>query len=101
MAIYLPFVKLTTGKYLIGTTQRNLTMKGSDVLIRTGKGNMSLPDYLKHYSKQECGKLQKLIKKGDGTFKNTVISILKKNNTSKEVIALYDRTCRAEIDEQF
>ena len=54
MATYLPFVKLSPEKYLIGTHQRFLQLKENGCLVRTGGGYMELNDYMKNYARSEC-----------------------------------------------
>ena len=43
--------------YLIGTQARQVVLKGTGVMVRTGGGFMYLDEYLRHYSKSECSKL--------------------------------------------
>jgi len=57
LATCLPFVKLATGKYLIGSEVRMIAIKGRGVLVRTGGGYMYLSEYMLHYAKIECIKL--------------------------------------------
>ena len=101
MATYLPFFKLRSGRYLIGTQEKHLILKGTGCMVRTGGGFMYLDEYLRHYSKAECIKLNGLIRKGDCTVKNTVISMLKKHKADEKSIARYEKACKAEIDQQF
>ena len=62
---------------------------------------MYLDEYLKHYAKTECIELNTLIRKGDGTLKNAVVSLLNKHKADKKVVARYEKDCKAEIDLQF
>ena len=66
MATYMPFVKLEPGKYLIGTRERTLQIKGRNILVRTGGGYMHFEEYLRHYSRSECISLNKLVRKEGG-----------------------------------
>ena len=95
----MPFFKLKTGKYLIGTHEREVQLKGTGCLVRTGGGYMYLEEYLKHYSKAECSRLNTLIRKGDGTVKNTVINLLEKYKADKNSVLRYKHMCKSEIDQ--
>ena len=101
MATYLPFVKLASGKYLIGVHERQLQLKGSGCLVRTGEGYMPLDEYLKQYSRSECIKLNKLIRKEDGSVKNTVLNLLRKHKADNKSVARYEKKCSQELDLQF
>lgn len=68
LATCLPFVKLTTGKYLIGSEVRMIAIKGRGVLVRTGGGYMYLSEYMLHYAKIECIKLGLVMLKQKKTF---------------------------------
>ena len=78
MTTYMPFVKIESGKYLIGTRERKLQLKGKNILVRTGGGYMNFVEYLKHYSRSECISLNKLIRKDgqNGTIQSAVIKLL-------------------------
>ena len=101
MATYMPFVKLENERYVIGTHIRSLQLKGNGCLVRCGGGYMELDEYLKHYSKSECILLSTLMRKGDGTVKNTVVKMLEQHKVDKPTIQKYEKRCPSEIDEQF
>ena len=66
---------------------------------------MELEEYLKHYSRSECIALNTLMEKGDGTLKNTMISLIQKhkideNQASKSTMN-FEKNCESEIDSQF
>ena len=44
---------------------------------------MYLEEYLKRYAKTECSRLKTLIVNNNGTLKETVIKLLKKNGADK------------------
>ena len=77
MATYLPIVRLDYGKYLIGTHEKQVQLKDDGPLVRTGGGFMKLDQYLKHYARSECIELSSMMRKGDGSYKNTVLGLLK------------------------
>lgn len=54
LATCLPFIKIATGRYLMGTEIRAIQIKGRGVLVRTGGGFMYLSEFLLHYAKSEC-----------------------------------------------
>ena len=60
---------------------------------------MYLEEFLKHYAKSECSKLNTLIRKGDGTMKNTVLNLLEKHNADKKSVMSFQDKCKSEIDE--
>ena len=98
---YMPFVKLVPGKYLIGTRQRQLQLKGSTCQVRTLRGQMNLADYLKRYSRSECIDLNMLIQNGDGSMKNTVISLLQRHKADKESMDRWEKECKQEMADKF
>ena len=59
---------------------------------------MYLEEFLMHYSKAECSKLNTLIRKGDGTVKNTVLKLLEKHKADKKSLKRYGNKCKNEID---
>ena len=60
---------------------------------------MYLYEYLKHYSKTEFCKLNALVRKqGDGSVRNTVISLLKEHKVDAKSIARYKKACKSELD---
>ena len=78
MATYLPIVRIEYGKYLLGTHEKNILLQNNGAVVHTDDGWVKLEEYLKQVSKSECVELKLyLLLKSDGTFKNTVISLLK------------------------
>ena len=98
---FLPIVKLDAGQYLIGTKVRTLHLKGSQCLVRTGKGSLPLEQYLEQKAKSECISLNKLVSKGDGTLRFGVIALLEKFNGGKAALNQYDRKYQPAIDRKF
>ena len=78
LATCLPFVKLSTGRYLVGTEVRQIQIKGRGVLVRTGGGYMYLSEFLLHYAKSECLKLGLMILKQGKSLKAVVTGLLKR-----------------------
>ena len=65
---------------------------------------MLLDDYLRQHSRLESIELSYLIRKGDGTMKNTVISLIGKHQAEKsdnKVIRRYEKLCKLEMDADF
>ena len=68
---------------------------------------MLLEDYLTQYSRVECIELGSLIHRGDGTMRNTVISLINKHKLDKDdkdfhkVVKRYDKLCKLEMDADF
>ena len=84
LATCLPFVKLSPGRYIVGTEIRSIQIKGRGVLVRTGGGFMYLSEFLLHYAKSECLKMGLLIIKAQqrskkANYQKVVIDILKKH----------------------
>ena len=96
MATYLPIVRLVWGKYLIGTHEKQVQLKGDGPLVRTGGGFMKLDQYLKHYARSECIELSGMMRKGDGSYKNTVLGLLKSHKADKKPISRWERKCKPE-----
>ena len=69
--------------------------------MRTGGGYEKLDVYLKHYSRSECIELNRLLRDGDGSFKNTVLKILHKNKADKESISRWEKKCSPEMAQHF
>ena len=82
LATCLPFVKLSTGRYLVGTEVRQIQIKGRGVLVRTGGGYMYLSEFLLHYAKSECLKLGLMILKQNKPLKTVVLNLLKRQQNS-------------------
>ena len=99
MATYLPIVRLVWGKYLIGTHEKQVEVKEDGPIVRTGGGFMKLDEYLKHYSKSECIELSSMMRKGDGSYKNTVLSLLKSHKSEKWSVTRWERKCKPEMTE--
>ena len=66
MATYLPIARLDYGKYLIGTHEKQLQLKGDVPIVKTIGGFTRLDEYLKNYSRFECTELSQMMRKGDG-----------------------------------
>ena len=79
LATCLPYVKLSPGRYLIGTEIRSVQIKGRGVLVRTGGGYMYLNEFCLHYAKSECLKMALLMMKTHSNYKTCVVSLLKKH----------------------
>ena len=101
LATCLPFVKLTAGKYLIGSEVRQIAIKGRGVLVRTGGGYMYLSEYMLHYAKIECIKLGLVMLKQKKTFQQIVVSLLKKHPNSESAQKDFIKKCPDGIDKQF
>ena len=90
MATYLPFVKLSKGRYLIGTHARQVELKQSgQLVVRIGGGFEYLDDYLKKHSRAECLQLNMLKNRGDGTAKNAIIRLLQSKQVDKKIVDKY------------
>ena len=101
MITFLPVVKLSTSTYLIGTKEKQVQLKETGCVVRTGGGFMQMEEFLRHYCKSECIQLNNLIKKGDGKLKTTVLSLLHKHKADKKQIASYERRYNPEVEQQF
>ena len=47
LRLLIPIVKLSESQYLIGTKQRQILMKNTNLLVRVGGGFMGMKEYLK------------------------------------------------------
>ena len=54
LRLLIPIIKLRTNLYLVGTKQRQIFVKNTNLLIRVGGGYMDLNEYLGQQSKSEC-----------------------------------------------
>ena len=98
-ATYFPIVKLSQGKYLIGTKEKTLQINNNGVIVRTGGGFMYLEEYLRHYSRSECIELNNLLQKNNCPFSEMVVNLMKKHNADKRSIAAYQRKCSKQLGE--
>ena len=101
LATCLPFVKLETGRYLVGTEVRSIQIKGRGVLVRTGGGFMYLSEFLLHYSKSECLKLGLMILKQNKSLKQVVLNLLKRQRNSQNGQKDWLKRCPKSMNEQF
>ena len=101
LATFLPIVKLGPGKYLIGTKQKQLQIKETGCIVRTGGGFMYLDKYLKSNARAECIELNNMINKGTGDLGATVISLLHSHRADKKQIGQMRRKFNAEKGRQF
>jgi len=62
---------------------------------------MKLDEFLKHYAREECIQINKLIRKGDGTYKGAMLSLIKSHKADKKNIARWEKKCSAEMTVQF
>ena len=99
MITYLPIVRLDYGRYLIGTHEKEVKLVHGNVVVATIGGSMKLDEYLKHCARSECIELKKLIREGDGSYRNTVLNILKKHNADKKALGRWERKCKAKMTE--
>ena len=76
-ATYFPVAKISKGKYLIGTKEKQLQINDKGCLVKCVRGFKYLPDYLKHSSRQEFIDLNNLLQKNDYSFSNTVAALMK------------------------
>ena len=97
----MPFVKLSAGRYLVGTEIRYIQIKGRGVLVRTGGGYMYLSEYMLHYAKAECLKVDLMMQKQKKTFQEVVIGILEKKQGTQKAQKEFLRRCPQEINVQF
>ena len=100
-ATYIPIVKLSQGKYLIGTKVSHLQTNDKGCLVRTGGGFQYLGEYLKHHSRTECIELNNLIQKSGCSFGQTVVALMKKHYADNQQIRAYQRKCSDILEEQF
>ena len=102
MATSLPVIKIAKGKYLIGTHQKSLQIKGDSCIVRTGGGFMELEEYFKHYARNECITLQTLVKKQEnGTVKTVVVGLLRTLKADEKSIAKNTKRYSAQFETQF
>ena len=99
LATCLPFVKLETGRYLVGTEVRSIQIKGRGVLVRTGGGFMYLSEFLLHYAKSECLKLGLMILKQNKSLKQVVLNLLKKHRNSQSGQKDWMKRCPKSLNE--
>ena len=101
LATFLPIVKLTSGKYLIGTKQKKLQSKATGCIVRTGGGFMYLDQYLKSNARAECIELKTLINKGNGNLGSTVVSLLLSHKADRKQISQMKKKFNLEKSQQF
>lgn len=103
LATCLPFVKISPGKYFIGTEIRNVQIMGRSVLVIFPSGNkMYLPEFLLHYAKSESLRIGLNILKQNKTYQQVVVALLKKQpNTANAQKVFAKRYPSGVIDKQF
>ena len=99
MVTYLPIVRLDYGKYLIGTHEKEVQLVENDAVVTTVGGYTKLNDYLGQCARSECIELKKLIREGNGSYKSTVLNILKKHNADKMALGRWEKKCKAKMSE--
>jgi hypothetical protein len=72
----IPIVRIESGKYLIGTEIKSMQIKNESLLVRVGGGYATLQDHLSKCARQECLKLQNLMKKKNLDYKEAVCSLI-------------------------
>ena len=73
----LPIIKLSEGRYLVGSEVKSIQLKGENgCVVRTGGGFMILQEYLERYAKNEFFKLGLVITKGKMTYKATILDLI-------------------------
>ena len=82
-ATYIPIVKISQGKYLIGSKMRSLQTNGKGCNVKIGGGFYYLDEYLMKRSRSECIELNNLCKKGECSFGKVVIALMKKYQADK------------------
>ena len=82
-ATYIPIVKLSQGKYLIGSKIRSLQTNGKGCNVKIGGGFQYLDEYLKKRSRSECIELNNLCKKGKCCFGRAVVALMKKHKAER------------------
>ena len=100
MVTYLPIIKLAKDKYLIGTRQRVLQLKGSGCQVRTAK-TPQIDDYLMEHAREECERLSKKVVKGDGTMKTAVVRLLRDLKVDEKVVKKTEKKYTPEFDQEF
>ena len=103
MSTCLPFIKVSTGKYLLGTEVRQIQLKGSGCLVRTGKRLMYLDEWLRHYSRSETFILNVLMQSTSKNYQDAVVFLLHRHRTSQDIVDKYILLMEAsdDINDQF
>lgn len=72
----IPIVRIESGKYLIGTEIKSMQIRNESLLVRVGGGYATLQDHIAKVARQECLKLQNLMKKRSLDYKGAVCFLI-------------------------
>ena len=98
----LPIIKLSEGRYLVGSEVKSIQLKGENgCVVRTGGGFMILQEYLERYAKNEFFKLGLVITKGKMTYKATILDLIQRHRETEQAAKEFKKSCPEEgIDAQ-
>ena len=84
---YIPFFRIRSDKYLIGTWEHQLECDGLDVYVKIDDDDIiHLKQYLQIYATEGCFTFHKFLKSKACSVKETVLDLLGKYNADKESI---------------
>ena len=93
LGTFMPIVRLAhkQDEYLIGTEVKKIIAKQGGWMVGVGRGFVSVQEYYDQFSFKQSISFYRLCKKSpqDG-FLKTLVSILRKNGISQDVIAKYE-----------
>jgi len=74
----LPVIRITDGKYLIGTETKMVMLRNSTCMVRVGGGFERMEDYIARNQDSELDKIRKMMSENGKTYDQVIVELLQK-----------------------
>lgn len=82
----LPVIRITDGKYLIGTETKMVMLRNSTCMVRVGGGFERMEDYIARNQDSELDKIRKMMSENGKTYDQVIVELLQKYGAEQAVI---------------
>ena len=74
----LPIIRITQGRYLLGTESKAVLLKGNVCMVRVGGGFEKLEEYIGRSQDMECEKIRKIMREEAKKYRQVILEMLQK-----------------------
>eukprot|EP00347_Sterkiella_histriomuscorum_P009015 403342856 len=93
----LPVIRITQGKYLLGTDSKSLVIKGDICVVRVGGGFEKLEEYLRRNQDSELDKIRRIMQEQKKSYNKVIFELLQKYGADQSVLQYYQKQKGKEV----
>lgn len=93
----IPVIRISNGKYLIGTESKMCQIKGNSCMVRIGGGFQRIEEYIQNHQDAEMEKIRRLMAESGKTYHQIIIDLLVKFGADQSVVNTVQKQLKLQI----